>query len=151
MGSNGNGSNYYYFGNYGNRTGVSVPWFGTVRGRIGLTVMPTLLIYGTGGFAYADVSRNGGLLGWNNGSTTQTGWTAGGGAEWMFMPNWSAKVEYLYTDVSGGGSNNNWWNVGAGNSGLGLNSVNNHTRWNTVRAGVNYHFNWGAVPVVAKY
>ncbi len=30
-------------------------------------------------------------------------------------------------------------------------SVNNHTRWNTVRAGVNYHFNWGAAPVVAKY
>ena len=151
MGSNGNGGNYYYFGNYGSRTGVSVPWFGTVRGRLGLTVMPTLLIYGTGGFAYADVSRNGGLLGWNNGSTTQTGWTAGGGAEWMFMPNWSAKAEYLYTDVSGSGTNNNWANFGAWNSGLGINSVNNHTRWNTVRAGVNYHFNWGAAPVVAKY
>jgi outer membrane immunogenic protein len=131
--------------------GSSVPWFGTVRGRIGLTVMPTLLIYGTGGFAYADVQRNGGLYGMNNNSTTQTGWTAGGGAEWMFMPNWSAKAEYLYTDVSGGGTNNNWWNAGAWNSGIGINSVNNHTRWNTVRAGVNYHFNWGAAPVVAKY
>ena len=146
MGSNGNGGNYYYFGNYGSRTGVSVPWFGTVRGRIGLTIMPTLLIYGTGGFAYADVQRNGGLLGWNNGSTTQTGWTAGGGAEWMFMPNWSAKAEYLYTDVSGG--NSNYW---GGNWGTSINNVNNHTRWNTVRAGVNYHFNWGAAPVVAKY
>jgi outer membrane immunogenic protein len=63
----------------------------------------------------------------------------------MFMPNWSAKVEYLYTDVSGG--NSGWGN----NLGVSLNSVNNHTRWNTVRAGVNYHFNWGAAPVVAKY
>ncbi len=144
MGSNGNGGNYYYFGNYGSRTGVSVPWFGTVRGRIGLTVMPTLLIYGTGGFAYADVQRGNG--GWNgNQSATQTGWTAGGGAEWLFMPNWSAKAEYLYTDVSGG--NSGWGN----NLGISLNSVNNHTRWNTVRAGVNYHFNWGAAPVVAKY
>jgi outer membrane immunogenic protein len=66
------------------------------------------------------------------------------------MPNWSAKVEYLYTDVSGGGTNNNNW-LYQNNLGLGLNSSNNHTRWNTVRAGVNYHFNWAAAPVVAKY
>ena len=100
--------------------------------------------YGTGGFAYAQVNRNGG--GWSgNQNATQTGWTAGGGGEWMFMPNWSAKAEYLYTDASGG--NTNTWN----NWGVGLNNVNNHTRWNTVRAGVNYHFNWGAAPVVAKY
>jgi outer membrane immunogenic protein len=107
--------------------------------------MPTLLLYGTGGFAYGEVQRNGGVWGWNNNTATQTGWTAGGGAEWMFMPNWSAKVEYLYSDISGG-NQNNWFNIGAG-----LNNVNNHTRWNTVRAGVNYHFNWGAAPVVAKY
>jgi outer membrane immunogenic protein len=152
MGSSGGGSRYGYLINTANNGttryvpgwvggGSSIPWFGTVRGRLGLTVMPTLLIYGTGGFAYADVQRNGG----NQNSATQTGWTAGGGAEWMFMPNWSAKVEYLYTDVSGG--NSGWGN----NLGVSLNSVNNHTRWNTVRAGVNYHFNWGAAPVVAKY
>jgi outer membrane immunogenic protein len=107
-------------------------------------VLPTLLVYGTGGFAYADVQRGNG--GWNGRqSATQTGWTAGGGLEWAFLPNWSAKAEYLYTDVSGG--NTNTWN----NWGVGLNNVNNHTRWNTVRAGVNYHFNWAAAPVVAKY
>ena len=150
MGSGG-GSKYGYLLNINNgRTayvpgwvggGVSLPWFGTVRGRLGMTVMPTLLIYGTGGFAYADVQRNGGY----QNSATQTGWTAGGGIEWMFMPNWSAKAEYLYTDVSGG--NSGWGN----NLGISLNSANNNTRWNTVRAGVNYHFNWGAAPVVAKY
>jgi outer membrane immunogenic protein len=117
--------------------------FGTVRGRAGLTVLPTLVLYGTGGFAYANVSRNGG--GYTT-SMTQTGWTAGGGAEWMFLPNWSAKAEYLYTDVSGGNTNSY-----GGNWGIGLNNVNNHTRYNTVRAGVNYHFNWGAAPVAAKY
>jgi len=151
----GSGSKYGYLANINSSnqlvyvpgwvgSGTSIPWFGTVRGRLGLTVMPTLLVYGTGGFAYADVQRGNG--GWNgNQSATQTGWTAGGGAEWMFMPNWSAKAEYLYTDVSGG--NSGWGN----NLGVSLNSVNNHTRWNTVRAGVNYHFNWGAAPVVAKY
>jgi len=122
-----------------------INWFGTVRGRAGIVFpgMPTLLLYGTGGFAYADVQRN---FWWNQNSAVQTGWTAGGGAEWMFMPNWSAKVEYLYTDVSG--SNQNW----AFNPGWGLNNVNNHTRFHTVRAGVNYHFNFGsAAPVLAKY
>jgi outer membrane immunogenic protein len=27
------------------------------------------------------------------------GWTAGGGVEWLFLPNWSLKVEYLYYDL----------------------------------------------------
>ncbi|MCC3244221.1 outer membrane beta-barrel protein [Methylocystis sp. WRRC1] len=144
MGSGMNNNNWLWGWN-GRAQGTSLDWFGTVRGRAGVTITPTLLVYGTGGFAYAGVQRNGGF----QTSATQTGWTAGGGVEWMFMPNWSAKAEYLYTDVSGGGTNN-WWFQN--NAGLGLNSTNNHTRWNTIRAGVNYHFNFGAgAPVIAKY
>ncbi|WP_246721966.1 outer membrane protein [Methylosinus sp. H3A] len=67
-----------------------VDWFGTVRGRVGTTVInPALLVYGTGGFAYGGSSG------------AQTGWTSGGGVEWAFASNWSAKVEYLYVDLSG--------------------------------------------------
>jgi outer membrane immunogenic protein len=29
----------------------------------------------------------------------RSGWTVGGGLEWMFAPNWSLKVEYLYYDL----------------------------------------------------
>jgi outer membrane immunogenic protein len=122
-----------------------INWFGTVRGRAGVTFpgWSQLLVYGTGGFAYGEVQRN---FWWNQNSAVQTGWTAGGGVEWMFMPNWSAKGEYLYTDLSGS-RQNTWFNPG-----WGLNNVNNHTRFHTVRAGVNYHFNWGAsAPVLAKY
>ncbi len=115
-------------------------WFGTVRGRVGVTIMPTLLIYGTGGFAYGDFRS-----GVTQSDAIQTGWTVGGGVEWMFMPNWSAKLEYLYSDISGGNAN-------GFNAGIGINNVNNHTRWNTVRAGVNYHFNlFAPAPVLAKY
>jgi len=121
----------------------SLPWFGTVRGRVGITLWPSLLVYATGGFAYAGTNQN---LGWVNQSATQTGWTAGGGLEWMFMQNLSAKVEYLYTAVSGG-NQGTYFNYGAS-----LNNVNNITRWNTIRAGVNYHFNFTPAPaVVAKY
>ena len=40
--------------------GVNIGWFGTFRGRAGLILVPTLLVYGTGGFAYADVERSNG-------------------------------------------------------------------------------------------
>ena len=125
-------------------TGTSqLNWFGTVRGRAGVAVMPTLLVYGTGGFAYGNVSRNGTFGGQN---ATQTGWTAGGGVEYAFAPAWSAKAEYLYTDLSGG-NQKTWFN-----SPLSLNNVNNNTRFNTIRAGVNYHFNTdNIVPAAVRF
>ena len=115
---------------------TSLSWFGTVRGRVGYLVLPTLLIYGTGGFAYGQVDA----FGFSN---TATGWTAGGGAEWLFAPNWSAKIEYLYVSLY----NNNW------NGGGGFNFGSNYNpQFNVVRAGVNYHFNWDApAPILAKY
>ncbi|MEF3367109.1 outer membrane beta-barrel protein [Methylocystis sp. 9N] len=150
IGSGGNGNNYGWLLGFGGPVDTArINWFGTVRGRLGVTLLsPQLLVYGTGGFAYGEVQRNGWLLG--NNSAVQTGWTAGGGAEWMFLPNWSVKAEYLYTQLSGTGNNNNWgWLF---NPGWGLNSTNNRTRFHTVRAGVNYHFNFGSpAPVLAKY
>jgi outer membrane immunogenic protein len=119
--------------------GIALNWFGTVRGRAGFMIMPTLLVYGTGGFAYGGVSG-----GYSNFSNTRTGWTAGGGVEWMFMPNWSAKAEYLYTDLNSGGNNIGWSGFQTG--------YHRHPQFNIVRAGVNYHFNFGgAAPVLAKY
>ena len=121
----------------GNGGNLGLPWFGTVRGRAGYLVTPTLLLYGTAGFAYGDVTAF-------QRSNTSTGWTAGGGVEWMFAPHWSAKVEYLYVDLASSGINGAYTGWELGN--------NHHPQLNVVRAGVNYHFNWGApAPVVAKY
>ena len=109
-----------------------------MRGRAGIAIVPSLLIYGTGGFAYGQVTNN--LI---EDVTIKTGWTAGGGVEWMFLPNWSVKAEYLYSDISG--SNNGYIGNGfVGNNGFVGGNWHNHERWNTVRAGLNYHFNWGA-------
>jgi outer membrane immunogenic protein len=148
--SSGGNSNYMLYqdpnfaGSYlyplapGGNAGLSLSWFGTVRGRAGFLITPTLLVYGTGGFAYGEVSGNG-----SNYSNVRTGWTAGGGVEWMFMPNWSAKAEYLYTDLNSSG------NTGPFGFQVGY---HRHPQFNTVRAGVNYHFNWGgSAPVIAKY
>jgi outer membrane immunogenic protein len=151
-------------------------FFGTVRGRVGYLVNPTLLVYGTGGLAYGGVSASVNLTqyafnaagaanqlatGNVNGSNVQVGWTGGGGVEWMFMQNWSAKVEYLYYDL--GSSNldlNTYANtlragslVSAPGAAWTASTINGRTTGNLVRAGVNYHINLNpsASPVVAKY
>jgi outer membrane immunogenic protein len=146
----------------------NLQYLGTVRGRLGYLVMPTLLVYGTGGLAYGGVSLNtattvyndfyinagGGIAtGGVNFSNTQVGWTAGGGLEWMFMPNWSAKVEYLYYDLGTVTQNFSLAQTDflAGTTVFG-GQARARVNGNIVRAGVNYHFNWGsAAPVVAKY
>lgn len=131
--------NNNWWGGWGG--GESVPWFGTVRGRLGVALLDSrLLIYGTGGFAYGEVHRP--SLWWSgNNNNIKTGWTAGGGVEYAFLPNWSAKVEYLYAELSNN-NNDGWWGWGS----------RRQTRLNTVRAGVNYHFNlFTPTPVVARY
>jgi len=75
-------------------------WLGTVRGRLGYSWNNTFMVYGTGGVAFGGVKNT-----WGNGyysysdSSTRTGWTAGGGFEWMFAPKWSMKGEALYVDL----------------------------------------------------
>ena len=145
----------------------SINYLGTVRGRLGWLFTPTLLVYGTGGLAYGGVSSHTGIIetlgytdtpspfgGFGTISNTRVGWTAGGGIEWMFLPNWSAKVEYLYYDL---GSVSYNFAVPQSSDTVGLETIalsRTSTRFNgnVVRAGINYHFNWGApAPVVAKY
>ncbi len=151
-----------------------VDYLGTVRGRLGWLVTPTLLLYGDAGLAYggvnADTFLSQSLVGpatvglnspyFSTGSLNETrvGWTAGGGAEWMFLPNWSLKVEYLYYSLGNvsyiNGLASNVINAGAF-AGQTLYSIGTQssTRFNgnIVRAGINYHFNWAPAPVVAKY
>lgn len=147
-------------------------WLGTVRGRIGILATPSILVYGTGGLAYGNYSTQlQSTLYWQNKSVTSAdfiqtgnvnyantlvGWTAGGGAEWMFLPNMSAKVEYLYYDLGAinATSVNSFYGIGAAYGRNGLKSVTNYSsrlNGNIVRAGVNYHFNFASSPVVAKY
>jgi outer membrane immunogenic protein len=144
----------------------NLDYIGTVRGRLGWLFTPTLLVYGTGGLAYGGATLNTASTvyndGWNlapisaggvNFSNLQVGWTAGGGVEWMFMPNWSAKAEYLYYDL--GTVTQNFAMPVVANTGataLFGGQVRARVNGNIVRAGLNYHFNWSApAPVVAKY
>jgi outer membrane immunogenic protein len=72
------------------------PWFGTVRGRAGYA-MNNVLLYGTFGFAYG-----GGVIttGGSSESNTHVGWAGGLGMEIGLTPEWSAKAEYLFVDLT---------------------------------------------------
>ena len=72
---------------------------GSVRGRLGYAFGPTLL-YATGGFAVADYDcYYGNWLGINEKiSKTMTGYTVGGGIEYMLTSAISARLEYRYTE-----------------------------------------------------
>ena len=107
----------------GNAT-AKVPWFGTVRGRVGYA-FDRVMIYGTGGAVFGDGTASGGF----SGSSTYWTWTAGAGAEWAFAGPWSAKIEYLYAGSP---------------SSVPLppakTSISGSANTNLIRAGLNYHF-----------
>ena len=75
-------------------------WFDTLTGRVGYAAAPAWLIYGQGGGAWAHSSSEVTFAGVQIGdfSKTRSGWTAGGGVEWMFAPRWSAFLEGNYMD-----------------------------------------------------
>lgn len=100
----------------------SNPWFGTVRGRVGYAVN-NVMFYGTGGLAFGEVRGETFFL---SESHTTAGWTVGVGAEFGLTQNWTAKIEYLYVDLS--------------NSSFTITGAQNGYQFGVVRLGVNYHF-----------
>ena len=121
----------------------TLDWLGTFRGRLGYLVTPQFLLYGTGGLAYGHTKFQNNYICPTCGalanvfgetSDTRSGWTAGGGVEWMFLPQWSLKVEYLYVDLGEIGP------IETSQTGFGtlISTVND--RMNIVRGGINYHF-----------
>src|SRR3984885_3731003 len=101
----------------------SNPWFGTVRGRVGYAIN-NVLFYGTGGLAFGEL--RGETFGLAE-SHTNAGWTLGLGAEVGLAPNWSAKIEYLYVDLSD-------------STFTTITGISNGSRFGLVRGGVHYHF-----------
>ena len=100
----------------------SNPWFGTVRGRIGYA-LNNVLFYGTGGLAFGEL--RGQTFGLTESHST-AGWTAGVGAEFGFAQNWTARIEYLYVDLS--------------NSRFAITGLPNGYQFGLARVGVNYRF-----------
>lgn len=107
-----------------------INYFGTIRGRLGLTNGPALF-YATAGWAWADVDYKFAALppGVAMVDTSfKSGYTVGGGIEYAINRNWTTKVEYQYLNFG-----NDWL---AGGGAATRESLDVHS----VRMGVNYKF-----------
>jgi outer membrane immunogenic protein len=141
-------------GNENNRGFASasggLDWVATARGRVGWATGP-LMIYGTGGAAFAKIESSAGLscsdagcgdsgnvlVAATSSSTQKTGWVVGAGVEWMFAPNWIVRGEYQHIDLG---------SVSSALSPAGCDSFNcnfsatQNVRLDVLRAGVSFKF-----------
>jgi outer membrane immunogenic protein len=134
----------------------NVEWLATLRGRVGIAATPALLLYVTGGVAFAGINvryQNAGfgaafnapLINTYSATDTRVGWTAGFGAEYALGGNWSVKAEYLRVGFDDHSLTVPF--VGPQPTPLS-GSVRVNQDIDILRAGINYKFGG---PIVAKY
>jgi len=141
-----------------NYVSTSVREFGSADARIGVA-FDHLLVYAIGGFAYGDI-RNAinfqgspSVVGFPVNrffAANRYGFDVGGGLEYNFWGNWTARVEYRYYDFGTRG----FADAGFGVPGGVTIAIPNHTSQETMqtgRVGLTYKFAWPSTPVVAKY
>jgi outer membrane immunogenic protein len=134
-------------------------WLASVTGRLGWA-WDRWLIYAKGGAAWAgdkyslDIPI---LSEHDEAKVTRTGWTVGGGIEWAFWNNWSAKLEYDFYDFGTRSVTLTGTFVPLFPPGpltpVTVPGVNIKETINVVKFGINYRFDWGKgkAPVVARY
>jgi outer membrane immunogenic protein len=158
---------YNFAGITGNASAVpfnylttSIREFGSADARIGYA-FNNLLVYAIGGFAYADIRNEinfqvtPGVPPFVTGfpvnrffAANRYGFDVGGGLEYNFYGNWTARAEYRYY---------NWGTRGFADAGFGnpaTIAIPNHTSQETLqtgRLGLTYKFAWPSTPVVARY
>lgn len=81
-----------------NQVSPSINTMADIRVRAGYAVTPRVLLFGTFGGAWANVDLP--ITGPGGGIRESTffGWSAGAGAEMALNPNWSARIDYQFTD-----------------------------------------------------
>jgi outer membrane immunogenic protein len=152
----------------GHGTGISIPAVGnivvtsnnhfisTLAARFGYATVDHLLFYGKAGGGWVGTSdltitnlTTGVSLtcgSFTNCGNSNAGWLVGAGLEWMFVPNWSVKVEY---DFIGLGSRT--FAIPATAPILaGDTFTSNNRNVQEFKFGFNYLFNWGP-PLAARY
>ena len=135
-------------GTIGAGLGIAIPtattcktksdWLGTIRGRAGYAA-DRFLIFATGGAAFGDVEAA-----FSTSSTfsasTQFGWTVGGGLEYGFTDNFTARIEYLYVDLGKSASCTAACNFTNGAGAVITPNIGVSLSENLVRVGLNYKF-----------
>ncbi|WP_210254944.1 outer membrane protein [Methylocapsa sp. S129] len=138
----------------------SLPWFATLRGRVGVTPTDRWLVYATGGLSLGEIRTDAnfalpagsvcvapctsGESGAGAFNQIKAGWALGGGVETALGGGWTGKLEYLHVDF---GRVSNSFAVRTGPFD-GTFRASGRVADDIVRVGVNY--SWGG-PVGGKY
>ncbi|QCI68050.1 outer membrane protein [Phreatobacter stygius] len=131
-------------------------WQGSVRARLGWTHHKTLF-YMTGGLAFANFKACtvlddcqgfvGHVVKYNS---TRFGWTIGAGIEHKFSYNWSARLEYRYTNYG----SKSCLATAACSINPNSSDINNRIETHAIRVGVSYLFGappMAVEPIIARY
>ena len=133
-------------GNFNSSVDHSINWLSTLRGRVGMLVHPSTLIYGTAGLAFGETTLHSdwGFLtapacavdcGQKTTSRISTGYTVGAGMEHALNGWASLKVEYLYVDLG----KQSHVNTDSFNPAISF-KFNAQNTTNLLRAGMNFKF-----------
>jgi outer membrane immunogenic protein len=129
---------------------IKINQFGTIVGKFGYLLNPTLQLYGLAGVAwvhdhyFTNVPVFGELVA---GSQTRSGYDVGAGLSWMFWRNWDLWVEY---DYMGFGTKSVTLN-GEGIFSTFTFGVDVKQSVSKVLLGLDYRFDLGMTPMSAKY
>jgi len=128
----------------------------TLAARFGYATFDHLLFYGKVGAGWVgnnnvtvtDITSGVSVTcgNFNSCGNNNGGWLVGAGIEWMFVPNWSVKVEYDYI-----GLGNRSFSIPATAPILaGDTFTSNNRSVQEFKFGFNYLFNWGP-PIASRY
>jgi outer membrane immunogenic protein len=144
LANNNNSSNSVFVPGIGSlQVSVNDRWITTLAARAGVAYN-NWLFYAKGGGGWVGVNNftltnvtNGNSISFSN-SNSNSGWLVGGGIEWAFAPNWTARVEYDFL-----GLNNQTFTVPAGTPLIGNDVIAISNRdVQTLTVGLNYLFSW---------
>ena len=129
-----------------------VNYLGTVRGRVGYA-FDSVLLYGSGGLAYAGVDNNSvmpsnavgsqfaGYTFKDEGDDADIGYSVGGGVDVLATQNISFGVEYLYTNLGKNEQSITGTNAFGNKVSFSSDSNNDDLDFHTVMAKASYRFN----------
>jgi outer membrane immunogenic protein len=147
------------------RTRVRTLWDASARGRLGYTLVPSVMGYLTAGAAFQNVDVNlactavravppagpqpvgGAFCAANRNetfNTTPVGLAVGVGLETLLADRWTGRIEYRYADF---GTLSHTFFTGTGDAVTARLSLSTHT----VKVGIALKFGAPAAPLVAKY
>jgi outer membrane immunogenic protein len=132
----------------GGSIGVTTNWIGSATARLGFAGWsPQTLLYVRGGAAWTQMQYDlrsstininyGGYTALNGAlfDVSHSGWTIGGGIEWMFATNWSAFAEFNYYKF-------NSLSITVDQGGGAISTFTSQPNISTATVGLNYRLNF---------